>query len=73
MARPLREFISSVATVQQLAFVVNQKKCVFGSRQVVYLGHVISEQGVAVDPEKIRSVVEWPIPRNVKGVRVFLG
>jgi len=28
---------------------------------------------VAVDPEKIRSVVEWPIPRNVKGVRGFLG
>ena len=59
--------------LQQQAFVVNQKKCVFGSRQVVYLGHVISEQGVAVDPEKIRSVVEWPIPRNVKGVRGFLG
>ena len=28
---------------------------------------------MAVDPEKIRSVVEWPIPRNVKGVRGFLG
>jgi len=59
--------------LQQQAFVVNQKKCVFGSRQVVYLGHVISEKGVVVDPEKIRSVVEWPIPRNVKGVRGFLG
>ena len=37
------------------------------------LGHVISGQGVAVDPEKVRSVINWPIPRNVKGVRGFLG
>ncbi|XP_027936242.1 uncharacterized protein LOC114191269 [Vigna unguiculata] len=52
---------------------VNGKKCVFGSRQVEYLGHLISEKGVAVDPEKIKSVLNWPIPHNVKGVRGFLG
>ncbi|WVZ23343.1 hypothetical protein V8G54_001887 [Vigna mungo] len=55
------------------SFMVNRKKCVLGSRQVEYLGHLISEQGVAVDPEKIKSVINWPIPHNVKGVRGFLG
>lgn len=37
-----------------------------------YLGHIISQQGVAVDPAKVKSVVEWPTPRNVEGVRGFL-
>ncbi|MCI06190.1 RNA-directed DNA polymerase (Reverse transcriptase), partial [Trifolium medium] len=34
---------------------------------VDYLGHLISESGVAVDPSKISSVTKWPIPKNVKG------
>lgn len=38
-----------------------------------YLGHIISIHGVAVDPQKVKSVVDWPITRNVKGVRGFLG
>ena len=59
--------------LQDNQLVVNKKKCSFGERQVEYLGHVISGQGVAVDPEKVRSVINWPIPRNVKGVRGFLG
>jgi hypothetical protein len=40
---------------------------------VDYLGHVISEQGVSVDPSKIVAVLEWPTPTTVKGVRGFLG
>lgn len=59
--------------LQHHCFVVNQKKCSFASRKVEYLGHVISEQGVAVDPAKTNSILEWPIPHNVKGVRGFLG
>ena len=51
----------------------NRKKCTFGQHQVEYLGHVISKAGVAVDPAKVSSVLQWPIPKNVKGVRGFLG
>ncbi|TYK29765.1 putative mitochondrial protein [Cucumis melo var. makuwa] len=51
----------------------NKKKCSFAKSRVEYLGHVISRKGVEVDPEKIRSIVEWPSPTNVKEVRGFLG
>jgi hypothetical protein len=40
---------------------------------VEYLGHLITDGGVAVDPSKVTSVVNWPVPKNVKGVRGFLG
>ncbi|PNY13662.1 retrotransposon-related protein [Trifolium pratense] len=54
-------------------FVANKAKCQFGSRQVDYLGHIISGEGVAVDPIKVQCILNWPKPTNVKGVRGFLG
>ena len=51
----------------------NQKKCSFAQTRVDYLGHIISGQGVKVDPKKIRAIKEWPIPKNVQEVRGFLG
>jgi hypothetical protein len=54
-------------------FVANQSKCKFGCAAIDYLGHIISGEGVAVDPEKVRCIMEWPKPKNVKGVRGFLG
>lgn len=59
--------------LQAHSLTANRKKCQFATRSMEYLGHLISEQGVAVDPSKIASVVSWPIPKNVKGVRGFLG
>jgi hypothetical protein len=37
------------------------------------LGHIISEEGIAVDPEKIEAIKEWPTPKNVTKVRSFMG
>ena len=51
----------------------NKKKCSFAQSRVDYLGHIISGDGVEVDPEKIRAIKEWPIPANVREVRGFLG
>jgi predicted aspartyl protease len=53
--------------------VANQKKCSFAQQMVEYLGHLITGDGVAVDPSKVESVTKWPQPKNVKGVRGFLG
>ncbi|TYJ97524.1 transposon Tf2-1 polyprotein isoform X1 [Cucumis melo var. makuwa] len=38
----------------------NKKKCSFAFQRVEYLGHIVSGQGVEVDPEKIKSIKQWP-------------
>ena len=38
-----------------------------------FLGHIISEEGIRVDPKKIEVIIEWKPPRNVTEVRSFLG
>ncbi|KAG7543335.1 Integrase catalytic core [Arabidopsis thaliana x Arabidopsis arenosa] len=48
-------------------------KCSFWQRSIGFLGHIVSEEGVSVDPEKIRSIKQWPTPRNATEVRSFLG
>src|SRR4051812_5703647 len=48
-------------------------KCEFWLDKVNFLGHVISVEGIAVDPERVRTIQEWAPPKNVKQLRSFLG
>jgi len=49
------------------------KKCEFWLEEVSFLGHVISKDGIAVDPSKIEAVTNWERPTNVHEIRSFLG
>ena len=48
-------------------------KCEFFKSEIKYLGHIVSENGIATDPEKISALKQWPRPRNIKDLRKFLG
>ncbi len=48
-------------------------KCQLFQQEVRFLGHVISANGIATDPDKVKVVEEWPRPRNLHEVRSFLG
>ena len=48
-------------------------KCKLFQREVAFLGHIVSESGISTDPEKVKAVKEWPVPRNVHELRSFLG
>ena len=50
---------------------VKKSKCGFGKKKIEYLGHVISEEGVAIDPVKIQSMLQWPKHNSIKSLRGF--
>ena len=52
---------------------MNLKKCSFFKEELVYLGFVISADGLKMDPEKIKAIAEWPSLRNVFEVISFHG
>jgi hypothetical protein len=52
---------------------VKFSKCEFWINEVSFLGHVISSEGIAVDPSKVRDILEWEPPKSVHQVRSFLG
>jgi hypothetical protein len=48
-------------------------KCEFWLSEVPLLGHVISSEGISMDPGKVQEVLDWKLPRTVHQVRSFLG
>ncbi|KAJ6436582.1 hypothetical protein O9K51_10824 [Purpureocillium lavendulum] len=51
----------------------NLRKCEFSVRRVSFLGFVIDDEGIHMEEERVRAVAEWPAPRCVKDIQVFLG
>jgi hypothetical protein len=47
----------------------NIEKCTFCANQIIFLGFVVSGQGIQVDESKVKAIKEWPIPTNVSQVR----
>jgi hypothetical protein len=39
-------------------------KCSFLQREIHYLGHIISGEGISMDLEKVKAIMEWPVPKN---------
>ena len=52
---------------------VNLKKCSFVQHSVIFLGFVVSKDGVSADPEKVKAIREWPEPSTIHEVRSFHG
>jgi hypothetical protein len=52
---------------------VKFSKCVFWLEEIQFLGHVLSANGIMVDPSKVKDILEWKPPTTVHQVRSFLG
>lgn len=50
-----------------------KSKCEFAVGEIANLGHIISKDGVATDPTKVQAMLNWPLPKTLKGLRGFLG
>jgi hypothetical protein len=48
-------------------------KCSFFQKEIHYLGHIIYGEGISVDPEKVKAIMECPVPKNAHEMRSFMG
>lgn len=68
------EHLSQVLScLQKAGLTLNLKKCNLVQRSLIFLGHVVSAEGVKTDPDKVRAVREFPTPQSLKEVQRFLG
>eukprot|EP00253_Pinus_taeda_P031052 PITA_31052 len=68
-----RHLQSVLKKLQQNKLLINLKKCTFFQRELIYLGFVIAENELKMDPEKVVAIVSWPSPKNLFDVRSFHG
>jgi hypothetical protein len=54
-------------------FMVNATKCQFCKPEIKFLGHIISDDGVKADHERIEAILRYPVPKNRRQLRKFLG
>ncbi|KAJ9512355.1 hypothetical protein QJQ45_012867 [Haematococcus lacustris] len=54
-------------------FYAKLSKCEFMKRTLMFLGHIISAQGISVDPCKVTAISNWPVPTSLKTLQSFLG
>ena len=63
----------ALQTLREHRLYAKFSKCEFWLEEVKFLGHVISREGLAVDPSKIEVVIDWLPPTSVTEIRSFLG
>jgi len=59
--------------IQEQKLFAKLSKCSFWQREMGFLGHIVSAEGVLVDLEKIEAIKDWPRPTNATEIRSFLG
>ncbi len=73
----LQEHVQHVRRVLQRllenGLFVKAEKCDFHAQSVPFLGYIVSAEGIRMDPEKVKAVVEWPSPDSRKALQRFLG
>ncbi|SPC61518.1 uncharacterized protein UHOD_11135 [Ustilago sp. UG-2017b] len=62
-----------LARLRQVGLYAKAEKCQFSTSQTEFLGFVVSDQGVSMDPSKTEVITNWPVPKSTHDVQVFLG
>lgn len=69
----LRHREEVLKVLQENTLFVKLSKCSFGVKEIEYLGHIVNGEGVSMDKDKVKVVLEWSTPQNIKQLRGFLG
>jgi hypothetical protein len=60
-------------TLQEQKLYVNLKKCRFFTNSLIFLGYVVSKEGIMMDPSKVEAITSRPIPKSIHDIRSFHG
>ncbi|XP_048231598.1 uncharacterized mitochondrial protein AtMg00860-like [Ricinus communis] len=76
-SKSLSEHVEHVRMVlmvlRENSLYANLSKCDFCTNKLVFLGFIVSANGIQVDEDKVKTIKEWPTPKNVSDVRSFHG
>jgi len=59
-------------TLKEHQFYGKLKKCEFSLEEVVFLGHVVTKEGIKIDPQKVKAIIEWSRPTSITEIKSFL-
>ena len=72
MGKTVEEVVANLdqvlARLRAAGLKLKPSKCNLFAKEVIYLGHIVSEKGIACDPEKVSCVKEWPVPQNINDI-----
>ena len=75
--RDFNEHLTNTRTIlddiKNANFTLNALKCSFFQTKINYLGHVIANNKISLDPERISAIISLPSPNNVKSLHSFIG
>jgi transposase InsO family protein len=69
----LRHIDMVIGKLTKAGFTINAAKCRFCQTEVKFLGHRINQTGVSADSDRVAAIRKYPVPRNAKQLRQFLG
>ena len=76
-SKSAEEHLEHVRRVMQVLrdnkILIKASKCSWGQEELPYLGHIVSKDGIKVDPKKIQAVADWPEPQTLTELQQFLG
>ena len=62
-----------LARLREAKLYVKLSKCEWHTQRTEYLGYIITPEGICMDEDRIKTISEWPMPRTVRDIRVFVG
>ena len=76
-SKSVNEHLSDIAKVlermQTVGLKLNPNKCQFFRKEVCFLGHIVSAEGIRCDPTKVKEVKDWPVRNSASELQSFLG
>ena len=64
---------SILEVLRQHKLYAKVEKCEFHKDQMTFVGYLVSQEGIGMDPAKVSAVLDWPSPKTVKEVQSYLG